>query len=223
MELEKEGVQGKTFLEVGCGPCPIGQRLAKKGAKKIYGLDISCQMIEAAQKNLEEIGLADRFELICHDIFDESFHLPEKVDCVVLSYTLTTFISNYEMLGKIIKRCSEQVKEDGYMFIADFSWVNQPKDDFFFGMYTTFDGEQTSPEEFEIFNFYIDNAPDYPFEIFHIPNSLMFKAGYEASFTHIEHLPQYPHPDFKDHKVVRRYLDECNPSDYLMKFKFMNP
>jgi len=40
-ELDKEGVEGKTFLEVGCGPCPIGQRLATKGAKKIYGLDIS--------------------------------------------------------------------------------------------------------------------------------------------------------------------------------------
>ena len=23
-ELEKEGIEGKTFLEVGCGPCPIG-------------------------------------------------------------------------------------------------------------------------------------------------------------------------------------------------------
>ena len=24
-ELEKEGIEGKTFLEVGCGPCPIGR------------------------------------------------------------------------------------------------------------------------------------------------------------------------------------------------------
>ena len=23
-QLEKEGVEGKTFLEVGCGPCPVG-------------------------------------------------------------------------------------------------------------------------------------------------------------------------------------------------------
>jgi hypothetical protein len=27
-ELSLEGVEGKTFLEVGCGPCPIGQKLA---------------------------------------------------------------------------------------------------------------------------------------------------------------------------------------------------
>ena len=49
----------------------------------------------------------------------------------------------------------------------------------------------------------------------------MFKAGYEAGFAHIEHLPQYPDPEFKEDKRIRRYLEECNPSDYLIKFRFM--
>ena len=102
-EMELEGIEGKTFLEVGCGPCPIGQKLAKMGAKKIYGLDISSEMIEAAQKHLTAQGIADKFELICSDIFEESFKLPEKVDCVVLSYTITTFINSYEMLVKILE------------------------------------------------------------------------------------------------------------------------
>jgi ubiquinone/menaquinone biosynthesis C-methylase UbiE len=101
-EMEKEGIEGKTFLEVGCGPCPIGQILAKKGAKKIFGLDISSEMIESAKKNLTEMGIIDKFELVVADIFDQSFQLPEKVDCVVLSYTLTTFINNYEMLASIL-------------------------------------------------------------------------------------------------------------------------
>ena len=95
-ELELEGVEGKTFLEVGCGPCPIGQRLAKMGAKKIVVLDNSSELIEYARKNLTESGIIDKFELVVADIFDQSFQLPEKVDCVVLSYTLTTFINNYE-------------------------------------------------------------------------------------------------------------------------------
>ena len=106
-EMGKEGIEGKTFLEVGCGPCPIGQRLAAKGAKKIYGLDISSEMIEAARKNLTKMGIIDKFELVCSDIFDDKFALPEKVDCVVLSYTITTFINNYEMLAKILSQCSK--------------------------------------------------------------------------------------------------------------------
>ena len=48
--MVKEGIEGKTFLEVGCGFCPCGQKLAAKGAKKIYGLDISEGMIDNARK-----------------------------------------------------------------------------------------------------------------------------------------------------------------------------
>ena len=72
-EIKKEGIEGKTFLEVGCGPCPIGQQLAKRGAKKIYGLDISQEMIDDAQVTLKDLGIADQFELVCADIFDQSF------------------------------------------------------------------------------------------------------------------------------------------------------
>jgi ubiquinone/menaquinone biosynthesis C-methylase UbiE len=102
-ELEKEGIEGKTFLEVGCGPCPIGQLLAAKGAKKIYGLDISSEMIEAARRNLTDMGIIGQFELVCKDIFDDDFELPEKVDCVVCSYTLSTFLNSYDMLSKILR------------------------------------------------------------------------------------------------------------------------
>jgi len=119
-EIENEGIRGKTFLEVGCGPCPIGKQLAKKGAKKIYGLDISSEMIETARQNLTDLNLIDKFELVCFDIFDDKFTLPEKVDCVVLSYTMTTFINSYEMLSKLLSQCSKVVKDNGFMLIADF-------------------------------------------------------------------------------------------------------
>ena len=178
-------------------------------------------MIEAARKNLTEMGIIDQFELVCEDIFDEKFQLPEKVDCVVLSYTITTFINNYDMLASILKQCSKQVKPDGYLFVADFSWVDMQGEEFWGGMYTKtknlVDGVH---KEFEPFQFVIDKAPDSPFEIFHIPNHLMFKAGYAAGFSRIDFKLQYENPEFKDDKVIRRYQDNCNPSDYLMKFKW---
>ena len=62
------------------------------GAKKIIGLDISSEMISQAEAELTKQGIIDKFQLICHDIFDERFQLREKVDCVVLSYVLSTFI-----------------------------------------------------------------------------------------------------------------------------------
>lgn len=74
-----------------------------------------------------------------------------------------------------------------------------------------------------MFHFIIEKAPESPFEIFNIPPHLMFRAGFEAGLRHIEHIPQYPDPAIKDDKVMRRYLDTCNPRDYLMKFKFNQP
>ena len=157
-ELVNEGIEGKTFLEVGCGPCPIGRKLAAKGAKKIYGLDISEGMLEAGRKELTELGIIDKFELICADIFDtEKFKLPEQVDCVVISYAFTTFINNFDMLKKLLQQCKKQTKEDvGCCLIADFSYVKMPMDNFWAGMYTTTEEDNTPPGDFETFNFIID-------------------------------------------------------------------
>ena len=135
-EMELEGIEGKTFMELGCGPCPIGQELVKKGAKKIYGLDISQEMITSCQANLEKLGIADKFELVCNDIFDETFELSEKVDVVVCSYVLSTFITSEDMLAKILERAKKQLKPDGYLIITDFYYVVQPKDDWWAGMHT---------------------------------------------------------------------------------------
>ena len=51
-----------------------------------------------AELELSKLGMNDKFDLICKDIFDDDFELPEKVDCVVISYVLSTFINSNEML-----------------------------------------------------------------------------------------------------------------------------
>lgn len=110
------------------------------------------------------------------------------------------------------------MKPDGMVLLGDFCWVVQPKDDWFFGMYTSSKSGK-APEVWEPFDFHIVTAPDAVFEIFHIPPHVMFAAGMQAGFRNINWLSQYPDPEFINDKVVRRYLDECNPSDYIMKFQ----
>lgn len=184
----RHGVEGKTFLEVGCGPCPIGQQLAERGAKKIYGLDISVEMIENARKDLTTLGLIDKFELVAADIFDQNFQLPEKVDCVLISYAITTFINNYDMLRDILSQCRKQIKDDGYVLFVDFEYVDIPNENFWAGMYTRARGG-SRPKEFEPFEFIIEKAPDHVFEIFHIQSDTIFKAAFEAGFRSISFDP----------------------------------
>ena len=52
-ELSNIGIKDKIFMDVGCGPCPIGQKLVVKGAKKVFGVDISQAMLDRAQMILE--------------------------------------------------------------------------------------------------------------------------------------------------------------------------
>lgn len=63
-EIKKEGIEGKTFLEAGCGPCPLGPKLLAMGAKKIYALDFCQNMLNNAKEELTKEGVVDKFEFI---------------------------------------------------------------------------------------------------------------------------------------------------------------
>ena len=90
------------------------------------------------------------------------------------------------MLTKILSQCLKQIKPDGYVLIADFAYVDIPKEDFFYGMYTTTKEQGKKPGDFETFNFIIDRAPDHNFDIFNIGAHLMFQAGKEAGANTID-------------------------------------
>ena len=51
---------------------------------------------------MTELNIIEKFELVCADIFRDDFALSEKVDCVVLSYTISTFVNNYATLKKLL-------------------------------------------------------------------------------------------------------------------------
>ena len=110
------------------------------------------------------------------------------------------------------------IKPNGYLIISDFSYVNIPKRDFFFGMYTTTE-EKEEPEEFSPFNFLIDEAPDFNFKIYNIPSYRMMQAGKKAGFSRISYISQYPAQTEKENIVIQDYL-KLNPDDYLIKFEF---
>jgi hypothetical protein len=84
--------------------------------------------------------------------------------------------------------------------------VEMPIDNFWAGMYTKYvkDGP---PKEFEIFNFFIDSAPNHAFEIFNIPSDLIFRGALDAGFDQLLYKKQYSNPDFENDPIIRRYLD----------------
>lgn len=57
--------EGKTMLDVGCGPGHYCVALAQSGARRVVGVDEAPAMIELARKRAEACGVGNRCEFVC--------------------------------------------------------------------------------------------------------------------------------------------------------------
>lgn len=61
--------QGGTVLDIGCGVGPIAITAAKKGAGKVYAIDMMEEACELARENVILNGVEDRVEVLCGDLY----------------------------------------------------------------------------------------------------------------------------------------------------------
>jgi 2-polyprenyl-3-methyl-5-hydroxy-6-metoxy-1,4-benzoquinol methylase len=77
-----EPVQGKTVLDVGCGPGHYGVELAKRGAAHVAGIDFAERMIELARYQAEAAGVSARCAFMAGDF--NLFRPGQKFDHVIV-------------------------------------------------------------------------------------------------------------------------------------------
>lgn len=86
-----EPIQGRTFLDVGCGNALYSLELARRGAAKVVGIDIAEVMIGLCKKSSEDQGLADRCTFLQTDLLD---YKPESKFDVSFGIGLFDYISD---------------------------------------------------------------------------------------------------------------------------------
>lgn len=103
--LQAAPIQGRTFLDVGCGSGHYCLALAQKGAQRVIGIDFAPNMIQCAECLAAEAGMSQVCEFRVQTIED----IPEsEVFDVVVGIGLLDYIPNPEDL----LRCLHQHARD---------------------------------------------------------------------------------------------------------------
>ncbi len=111
---------GGTVLEIGCG---TGRNLVKIARRypnaRLFGLDISDQMLRSARRSIRRAGVSDRIKLVKGDAThfdpDERFGVP-ALDRIVFSYALTIMPPWREAL----EEAARHLAPGGEIHIVDF-------------------------------------------------------------------------------------------------------
>jgi len=119
--LEKLNARpGEKVLEIGCGTghCLVALAQAVGDAGKIYGIDLSDEMLKIARENLEKEGLADRVELICEDA-GKLPYAAETLDAIFMSFTLELF--DTPEIPEVLAECKRVLRPGGRIVVAGVS------------------------------------------------------------------------------------------------------
>lgn len=103
----------KKVLDLGCGEGESLEYLYRKGAKEIYGLDISSMQIEKARRRFEEFP--DHFVV---SPMEHQTELPKDYFDIAISIFSIGYTSN---LDAVFKNVRNYLKEGGYFVI---SWTH---------------------------------------------------------------------------------------------------
>lgn len=114
-------LRGKTVIDVGCGDGRDTVLLAKLGAARVTGVDLSPGAIALAQRRAEVDGVADRVDFVCApvetaQIADGSYDI---VWCNAILHHLT------DNLDLVMRNMSRWAKPDGLISFAEPINLNQ--------------------------------------------------------------------------------------------------
>jgi ubiquinone/menaquinone biosynthesis C-methylase UbiE len=75
-------IQGKSVLDIGCGPGHYSITLAQRGAARVLGLDFAEGMLDLARQHAQRAGVTERCQFVAADFLNYRFS--ETFDYVIV-------------------------------------------------------------------------------------------------------------------------------------------
>ncbi len=130
-----QSIHPKVILDIATGTADLAIEALKLNPEKIFGVDLSEEMLENGRKKLQKKGLIDKIELLKGDseklIFDDN-----KFDAVTVSFG----VRNFQNLEKGLEEMRRVLKPGGMLMILEFS---QPKNKLILPLYSFYSSKVT--------------------------------------------------------------------------------
>jgi 2-polyprenyl-3-methyl-5-hydroxy-6-metoxy-1,4-benzoquinol methylase len=115
-----EPFDGKTVLDIGCGSGPYVVEAAKRGCKKVVGLDMAEGMLDLAKKRAEKAGVLDRCDFI-------KGTFPQDVPHQTFDYSITMGVMDYISDAKtFLNVLATTVTERAVLSFPCYHWYRTP-------------------------------------------------------------------------------------------------
>ena len=96
-------IEGKTVIDIGCGPGHYGVALAKRGAARVLGVDFAPGMIDIARQRAERAGVSDRCTFTLGDFLAVTGD--EKFDYAIVMGFMDYIADPADLIRKVMRVC----------------------------------------------------------------------------------------------------------------------
>jgi demethylmenaquinone methyltransferase / 2-methoxy-6-polyprenyl-1,4-benzoquinol methylase len=127
------GTAPETILDVATGTGDFAIAALKTGAKKIYGIDISKEMVAIGQEKVRRMGLESKISLTTGDSEAIQFS-----DFTFDAATVAFGVRNFENLGRGLDELFRVLKKGGTLCVLEFSNPRQPLVRFGYKLYSKY-------------------------------------------------------------------------------------
>ena len=115
-----EPFKGKTVLDIGCGSGPYVVEAAKRGCKKVIGLDMAEGMLDLAKERAEKTGVLDRCEFV-------KGTFPKDVPEQTFDYSITMGVMDYiSDANAFLNALATIVTERAVLSFPCYHWYRTP-------------------------------------------------------------------------------------------------
>ena len=96
-------IEGKTVIDIGCGPGHYSVALAQRGAARVLGVDFAPGMIDIANKRAEAAKVTDRCTFTLGDFLDVTGD--EKFDYAIVMGFMDYIADPLDLMKKVLRVC----------------------------------------------------------------------------------------------------------------------